>query len=72
MQDAGKAAHQQAEEARKEAVRVKKEAEEAASAEAERMRRLLSNSAQEQAELEAKVARAASALKAADELRDAK
>ena len=43
-----------------------------ASAEAERMRKLLASSAHEKAELEAKVARAAGALKAADELRDAK
>ncbi len=36
------------------------------------MRKLLASSAHEKAELEAKVARAAGALKAADELRDAK
>ena len=36
------------------------------------MRKLLATSAQEKAELEAKVARAAGALKAADELREAK
>ncbi len=72
MQDAGKAAEQRAAEAQEEVVRAKKEAEEAASAEAERMRKLLASSAHEKAELEAKVARAAGALKAADELRDAK
>ena len=36
------------------------------------MRKLLATSAQEKADLDTKVARAAGALKAADELRDAK
>lgn len=49
-----------------------KAAEDAAAAEAERMRKLLAGSAAEKAELEAKVARAAGALKAADDLREAR
>lgn len=72
MQDAGKAAEQKLAEAQEEVVCAKREAEETASAEAERMRKLLASSAHEKAELEAKVVRAAGALKAADELRDAK
>ncbi len=72
IQDASKAADQRAAEAQAEVARTRKEAEETASAEAERMRKLLASSAQEKAELEAKVARAAGALKAADDLRDAK
>ena len=72
LQDISKASEQRAAEAQQEVDRAKKEAEETASAEAERMRKLLASSAQEKAELEAKVARAAGALKAADELRDAK
>lgn len=44
----------------------------AASAEVENIRKLLTSSAAEKAELEAKVARAAGALKAADELREAR
>jgi len=72
IQDASKAADQRAAEAQEEVARIRKEAEETASAEAERMRKLLASSAQEKAELEAKVVRAAGALKAADDLRDAK
>ena len=47
-------------------------ARDAGAAEAERLRKLLAAAANEKAELEAKVARAAGALKAADDLRDAK
>ena len=72
IQDACKAADQRAAEGQAELARIRKEAEETASGEAERMRKLLASSAQEKAELEAKVARAAGALKAADDLRDAK
>ena len=72
MQDACKAAEQKSAEAQEEVDKTEQRAKEAASTEAERMRKLLATSVQEKAELEAKVARAAGALKAADELRDAK
>ena len=72
MQDACKAAEERAAEAQEEILRVKKDAEDTVNAEAERMRKVLASSAHEKAELEAKVARAAGALKAADDLRDAK
>lgn len=69
-QEAAKRAQDKAAEDAKAAQESVAAAQAAGTAEVERMRKLLTSSAAEKAELEAKVARAAGALKAADELRE--
>lgn len=72
MQEAIKAGEERLESEGQRASEALKQASEAAMAEHEALRAKLSESQAVRGELEAKVARAAGSLKAADELRDAK